>query len=316
MSDDLENFFAKKKAAKKKGKVAQDTDDLAKRLEKAVRQQEQIDRDREEDERRERAQSEQQHAENEDSEWLEAHEPQDVELVATGVQELNIDEIAADEDTVDEEMHEKPKTWNVASDGIVAPATGSEDGKKTPDEEEIVVPKQSEAPKKYVAPGARHAAQTRTDRQPDLQNVEEFPSLAAADELSKVELEKKKKAAQRLKEYNEHQQRLNQDRQEKEPTPSPTPESIPWRRQGQQHDKEPTPTPPPPESTPWRRQARPDQEPTPMPAATPESLPWRRQARPDQQPTSMPAGPATSMSAAPAPAADSGPGPWRRQGQK
>lgn len=64
MADDLENFFAKKKAAKKKGKIAQDTDDLAKRLEKAVRQQEQIDRDREEDERRERAQSESQQAEN------------------------------------------------------------------------------------------------------------------------------------------------------------------------------------------------------------------------------------------------------------
>lgn len=152
----------------------------------------------------------------EDSEWLEAHEPQDVDLAATGVQELNIDEIAEDESTMDDETHEKPKTWNVASDGTGTAAgsslicfvpfllkcysilfvLASEDGKALDDDEEEVKipPKQPEAPKKYVAPGARHMLQSRADRQPDLQNVEEFPSLAAADELSKVELEKKKKA--------------------------------------------------------------------------------------------------------------------------
>jgi len=239
MADDLDSFFAKKKATKKKGKVAQDTDDLAKRLEKAVRQQELIDRDREEDERRERAQSDTQHAENEDSEWLEAHEPQDVELTSK-LQELDIEEInAQDEDAVDDETHEKPKTWNVAADGSAV----SEDNKPTPDDEEVIeVPKQPEAHKKYVAPGARHMLQSRGDRQPDLQNVEEFPSLAAADELSKVEIEKKKKTAQRSKEYNENQQKLNQDRQDKESTPTTDTNPNPWRRQERYSKELPTTT--------------------------------------------------------------------------
>jgi len=64
MSDDLDNFFAKKKGKKT---LSQDTDSLARKLEKAVKQQEQIDRVRDEEERinKERIQAveSQQHAE-------------------------------------------------------------------------------------------------------------------------------------------------------------------------------------------------------------------------------------------------------------
>lgn len=77
--------------------------------------------------------------------------------------------------------------------------TASQEGKTEIEDEmkpaqvEVVV-KQPEPPKKYVAPGMRHTAgRAGVEVQPDFQNVEEFPSLAAADELSKIETEKKKK---------------------------------------------------------------------------------------------------------------------------
>uniref|UniRef100_A0A915KAB5 Uncharacterized protein n=1 Tax=Romanomermis culicivorax TaxID=13658 RepID=A0A915KAB5_ROMCU len=193
--DDLDNFFAKKAAKKNKKIVAQDTDALARRLEKAVKQQEQLDHDREEEDRilKERQMAvENQQPNPEDSEWIDIEQDVLIDPLSVGLHELNIDEREEENESVDSgDPVEKPKTWNQIDSSTTL---------EEPKEEVAPEPLKSNA---YVPPSRR--VLTKTSIEPNLQDVAEFPSLMAAVDISKKEVEIKKIKAQREKDVLEQE---------------------------------------------------------------------------------------------------------------
>lgn len=181
MSDDLDNFFAKKISKKKKVGV-QNVDDLGRRLERTVKKQEKQYHSDEDPQPKFREQEQLEPNRGnagEDSEWLELDEKPGINPAELGIKEL---ELKDHEDEVMEEDEKNPdaqKTWNLTQ-------------AQTPEVEEVVAPavEAQEPPPEpqksvYVPPSVRSKASGfhRTTATPNIQNDDEFPSLAAAMEV-------------------------------------------------------------------------------------------------------------------------------------
>lgn len=232
MADELDSFFAKKATKKAKKNIVQDTDSLAKRLEKAVRHQEELDRVREEEEQRNRElaldnQRRTQPVNEEDSEWIDLEAEVDIGLT-DGLKELEIEEIHENEKQEAPEIAEKPKTWNPVN------ATENQENENIPSIEGI--PEVVQKASAYVAPSRRMASAKNS--QPNIQDAEEFPSLMAAEDITKKEFETKKQKALKAKEFAEREKEAQQRRQvimtELEQETQHAPQPNPWKTSLQQ----------------------------------------------------------------------------------
>jgi len=181
MSDDLSEFFAKKKEkAKEKKKKGVNIEEVGQQLERKAKRQEARDREDEEEEKR------QQDEENflkqrsaEDSEWLDySAEGREMRLTDLGIRDMNITEQG--EDPGEEEKivsFEPTKSWNIQSDGNKDP-----ENNKTEE-----TPIMSKKPAVYVPPSLKYhnRGSPASNITLDINNQEAFPSFAAAEEMEK-----------------------------------------------------------------------------------------------------------------------------------
>jgi len=260
MADDVASFFKSKKS-KKQGPghghsaIVHTPDELARRLERTVQQQQIFERENGidvegEDLGNSRPPYTQQLSggggaggggtgggggggeQNEDSEWLDVHEQQEVDLAKLGMKELEIREESEDEANEDEESLVNRKTWNIpgqpgeksaqkpskvtyaagmdiddgeevasGDDSAAAASKKEAEAKKQEDTENSKVEQEkaetAEKKQAYVPPSLRHkqllgAARPTYTKKPNIEDSMEFPSLAAAGELE-AEIEKTKK---------------------------------------------------------------------------------------------------------------------------
>lgn len=179
MSDDLADFFAKKAQKSKDKKKKMNVGDIAAKLERTARIQEQEEREDLERQQQEEANV----AQPEDSEWIEVVDDDLTnKLEEIGIRGMDVSELTDEEEEEEEKSEVEPaKTWNIES---------SEKPKESERAENI-----APAPKiKYVPPSTRTARRVGPTPHIDLKNEQMFPSIENAgkieEEMSKAEEKK------------------------------------------------------------------------------------------------------------------------------
>jgi hypothetical protein len=190
--DEIASFFAQKKAKKAGKPKVQKIDNLARKLEESVKQQEMLDEERDMLMEMEAANQLAKDA-VEDPEWIvPVDESGDVNLDVLKIREMDLSENEDEEEEANKENTEAPKTWKTEAESKADAAAAQEKKAAEPVVEDAT-------PKRYVAKGRLLAeekaelASGRPGKKPDLQDSMQFPTLASAADIQQKELEKKKK---------------------------------------------------------------------------------------------------------------------------